>query len=528
MEDTGLSGKGRFIAVVAGVTGAILAGSLTARAGLTAPAANLAAVTVLMAVFWGAQPIPIAVTSLFPIALYPLLGIADSRAVCAAYADPNVFLYLGGFIIALGLERWNLHRRIALGTVRLVGSSPRRLVLGFAFATAFLSMWISNTATTLLMLPIAMSLVQMLEEELPRLAGTLRQDELNSSLREFTIALLLAVAFGATCGGLATLVGTPTNTSFRGFWERQLVPAGEPPLSQGAWIIAFLPLAILMLLGVCVMTTRHLRSIPGAEQLGREFCTERLRALGRMGSGERRMLVIFVATAALWITREPLSFGARLTLPGWGVPLANAASRAFDLDPSRAARMFDDSTIAILMAISLFLVRGRRSGMPQWEPLMTWRTVEERVPWGVLLLFGGGFALADAFRTTGLADWLGTNFAGILQGAPLWLTIAGVCGLVTLLSEFTSNVATINTVLPVLAPLAISLDVSPHVLLIPAAISASFGFMLPVATPPNAIVFGTGRIPISAMMRYGFALDVLGVALITVFALTVVPAVFSS
>jgi solute carrier family 13 (sodium-dependent dicarboxylate transporter), member 2/3/5 len=526
MEDSVLVGRARTLALVIAVALGLAAWWGAGWSDLRPPARALAGVTVVMAVFWAAQPIPIAATSLIPIALYPLLGIAGRKEVCAAYGDSNVFLYLGGFIIALGLERWNLHRRMALQVMLAVGSSPRRLVFGMAFATAFLSMWISNTATTLLMLPIALSLVQVLDEELPRLTPGLGESELAATLKPFSIALLLAVAFGATCGGLATIVGTPTNTSFRGFWNREFADKGWPALSAADWMTAFVPLAGLMLVGLCFLTTIRLANPPGADRLGRQFCRERLAELGRMSSGERRMLIVFLTTAGLWITREPLTFGDWRLLPGWDAPVTRWLTAMFSVKDTVARTMADDSTAAMLMALAMFVVRGRRQAQGEPEPLIDWDTVQRRVPWGVLLLFGGGFAMADAFSGTGLAAWLGGKMGVLFKDWPLWAIIAGCCALVTLLSEFTSNVATVNTALPVLAPLAASLKVDPRVLLIPAAVSASLGFMLPVATPPNAIVYGTGRVPVKSMMRYGLALDMLGVVLITLFGMTVIPWAF--
>ncbi|MBX3443560.1 MAG: anion permease [Planctomyces sp.] len=524
MEEPVLSTRGRRWMALLGIALAIAAWGLARGAELPPAACHLAATTVLMAVYWATQPIPIAVTSLIPIALYPLLGIAGARQVCAAYGESNVFLYLGGFVIALGLERWDLHRRIALNIVSAIGTSTKRLVYGFAFATAALSMWISNTATTLLMLPIALSLVQMLEEELPGLAGSARGEALSGSLSRFTVALLLAVAFGATCGGLATFVGTPTNTSFRGFWER-MVEAGAEPISAGEWMLAFIPLSAAMLTGVCVMTTWRLRPLPGLDRLGREFCRSRLAELGPMSSGARWMLAVFLAAATLWMTREPIALSRGWEIPGWRAPLTEFIARRTSIPPASFPAV-DDSTVAILLVLAMFVLQGRRPGDAEPRPLMDWATVQERLPWGVLLLFGGGFAMADAFRTTGLADWLGGRMSSLSEGTPLWAMTAAVCSLVTLLSEFTSNVATVNTALPMLAPLADGADVDPRLLLIPAAISASFGFMLPVATPPNAIVYGTGRVPVRQMMLYGFALDVLGVVLIVLFSMTILPAVF--
>lgn len=525
MEDSVLTGRSRAIALSCALVAGLAVWWAAGRADMAPTARALMGVTLVMAICWATQPIPIAATSLLPIALYPLFGIAGSKSVCAAYGDSNVFLYLGGFIVALGLERWNLHRRMALHVILAVGSSPKRLVFGMAFSSAFLSMWISNTATTLLMLPIALSLVQVLEEELPKLGGGGTPQEIRESLQPFAIALLLAVAFGATCGGLATIVGTPTNTSFRGFWNREFVETGWPALSAAHWMTAFVPLAALMLIALCFVTTFRLSIPAGADRLGREFCEHRLHELGRMSPGEWKMLGVFLATAILWILREPLIFGDFQIVGGWNEPLSLWLTRQ-GVSAKAAREMADDSTVALLMALMMFVLRGRRNSVLTAEPLMDWETVQRRVPWGVLLLFGGGFAMADAFRTTGLGAWLGGNLGVALQGLPLWMIIAGCCALVTLLSEFTSNVATVNTVLPVLAPLATSLNVDPRVLLIPAAVSASFGFMLPVATPPNAIVYGTGRVPVRAMMKYGLALDILGVVLITLFALWVVPSAF--
>ncbi len=356
--DSLLTGRARTIALVASLVAGAAAWFATGRTDLAIPARALSAITVVMALFWATQPIPIAATSLAPIALYPLLGIAGRKDVCAAYGDSNVFLYLGGFVVALGLERWNLHRRMALHVILTIGSSPRRLVYGMAFATAFLSMWISNTATTLLMLPIALSLVQVLEEEMPRLGGWSEPGAAGRALQPFATALLLAVAFGATCGGLATIVGTPTNTSFRGFWNREFAEQGWPSLSAADWMVAFVPLASLMLLALCAVMTFRLSIPAGADRLGKAFCEERLRELGAMCSGERRMLAVFVATAVLWITREPLVFGEFQLLGGWNGPLSRWLVGAFGIAEKTARDMADDSTAAMLMAISHVCAHG--------------------------------------------------------------------------------------------------------------------------------------------------------------------------
>lgn len=483
--------------------------------GMTPAAQRLAAVTVFMAVSWVAQPMPIAVTSLIPLAAYPLLGVVPAKDVSLAYADGNVFLFLGGFLIALAIERWNLHRRIALHVISRVGGSPRRIVVGFMATTALLSMWISNTAATMLMLPIALALVATLRESLretsPESAG--------EGAERLTVPLLIGIAYAASCGGFASLIGTPTNVSLRGFWERTFVPQGYANLSFAEWMIVFVPASAAMLGCIAAIMLWDLPPLAGGDRLTRDFFRQRLTALGPPTRAEKRVFVLFGATALLWILRQPLVIGNLTILPGWPNLLMSLCELG-SVDATFLGTHVHDATIAVGMAILLFLIPGDPDEFGESPPLLNWDEAERGVPWGMLLLIGGGFAMADAFSRTGLSEWLGRWFADMLQGQPVIVLVLGVCVLLTFLTEFTTNVATVNTLLPTLAAMAVDLGIDPRLLLIPATVSASCAFMLPVATPPNAIVFATGRVPMTAMIRLGLLLNLIGVVIVTLCMLT--------
>ncbi len=487
-------------------------------AGMPSPAYRLAAVTVLMAALWLTEIIPIAVTALIPLAAYPLLGIATSDAIGKTYLDKNIFLFLGGFIIALGIEKWGLHRRMALHIVQQIGFSPRRIVFGFMASTGFLSMWISNTASTMLMLPIGLALLAALSDVF---------DENNSAhatnrveqrvLDQLAVAMLLGIAYSASLGGLSTTVGTPTNVTMLGIWEtRSELVAEYGTLSMGTWLASFFPLSLMMILAAWQILTSGIPPLPHAENLGRSFFRERLQQLGKPTREEWIVLAIFVLTAGLWIFRSPLTFGERTILPGWG-PIV----KTFLLDHLDAGPAFEnglpihDSTVAILMAILLFFLPARPDRSGHSRRLMDWETVQHRVPWGILLLIGGGLAMAEAFQSTGLSQWIGTRLVDQAASAPVWVLVASVCVLMTFLTEFTSNIATVSTLVPVLIDAALELDMDPRLIMIPATISASCAFMLPIATPPNAIVFSSGRIAMRQMVKYGILLNLAGVLFVT-------------
>ncbi|MEW4488480.1 SLC13 family permease [Thalassoglobus sp. JC818] len=478
--------------------------------GMTAEAHRLAAITVLMATMWLTQPIHIAATSLIPIAAYPFLGILTAKEVSLQYADHNVFLYLGGFAIAVAIERCGLHRRIALHIISRVGSSPRQLVFGFMLTSAILSMWISNTATTMMMLPIALAMLTTLKDAL----RTSDPEQAKLVGDKLTVPILLGIAYASSIGGLSTFVGTPTNVTFLGFWDQSFVPQGYESLSMAEWMASFVPLSVLMLLATGGVLTIGLPSVKNTEKYGREFFRQQLTDLGRASRTERRVFSVFVMTALLWVLRKPIMFDSYQLLPDWpGICVQLAASLGVDI--SYLPEYVQDSSIAIAMAMLLFLIPGDVDSNGESQPLLTWTAAEAGLPWGMILLIGSGFAMAQGFEVTQLGDWLGQRFAEQLQGKSPTVIVAGICLMVTFLTEFTTNVATVNTLQPTLAAMAEQLTIDPRLLLIPAAISASCAFMLPIATPPNAIVFGSGRVPITSMVRYGILLNLVGVVLVT-------------
>ena len=486
-------------------------------------ARRTAAVAAAMAVLWLTQAIPLGATSLIPLAAFPLLGIQAAKDVSQAYINDSVFLYLGGFIIALGIERWGLHRRMAMHVVRVVGVGPRRIVLGFALATGFLSMWISNTAAAMLMIPIAIALLRSLDEINPTSGEREASEPLDPNSRKLGTALMLAVAYSASIGGMTTLVGTPTNISFRQIFATTFPDA--PEVSAGQWMTSFIPMGALLLLAMWGVLTFDLRPSPAVASLGRSFFSDRLRALGNPSPAERRMFVIFAATALLWLFRTPLSLSgdaaAAPLIPGWG-PIVAQGLVALGVPQEAAGNMVTDSTVAVLMAVAMFCIPAgaRPTGTTASETpdgrwnLMDWPTAN-RLPWEVLLLFGGGFALADGFAASGLSKYVGDEFANAFGGQPAWVLVIATCTLLTFLTEFTSNTATCNIVLPILAPAAVRMGIDPRLIMVAAALSASCAFMLPVATPPNALVFGSGRVSVGDMARRGLALNLIGIVVVT-------------
>lgn len=479
--------------------------------GMTPEAHRLTAAAVLMAGLWITQAIPMAATSLLPVALFPLLGIQPAKETARAFMEDSLFLYMGGMLIALGIERWQLHRRMALTIVRLIGVRPRRLVVGFGCATFGLSMWISNTATTMLMLPIVTALLKVLDE------GDMQAGSKKPAAQPLAIPLLLVLAWGSTLGGMATPVGSPTNSVAIGIYRRQLPDAPDVYFSD--WFLSCGPIALAYLVVVLLSLTWRLPATGAADaRVGAELAA-RMRALGRMSAAELRMLLIFAGTAALWVFREPLVIGDVQLFTGWQFWYAKCAAWCLGdpgLQQSLAVRgAISDATVAVLMAVLMFVLpSGTGAGEQRSEPLMNWETAV-KLPWDMILLFGGGFALASAFESTGLAKWLADVLQGPLSAQPAWLAVASICLILVMLTELTSNVATVNAILPALLALAAPLQLDPRMLFIPATLAASAGFMLPVGTPPNAIVFSTGRIPAREMARRGFLLNLAGVPLLT-------------
>ena len=447
---------------------------------------RMAAVAILMATWWITDAIPLFATALLPLILYPLLGIARTGDTAPVYFNSTIVLFLGGFMIALTMEKWNLHRRIALWIIRTVGGGADRIILGFMLAGAFLSMWISNTATAIMMIPIGLAIVLRMEEDFGR-----------DRTHTFSVAVMLAIAYSCSVGGIATLVGTPPNLSLQRIF--QITFPDAPPIGFGLWFAMALPISITLLIVAWLLLTRVFYRISDEVTVDRSIVDEEAEKLGSMRYEERVVLAVFVSTAVLWLFRAPLVLGS-LTLPGWSELLPYG-------------ELFDDATVAIGMASIMFLIPTRSAGSE--SATIMGPGVIRRLPWNIVLLFGGGFALAQGFQVTGLAAFIGAQFTG-LAGVPPLIIIFATCLGLTFLTELTSNTATTEMVLPVLASIAVATGIHPLLLMVPATLSASCAFMMPVATPPNAVVFGSQRVTIPEMVRVGLALNVIGAVVITV------------
>ncbi|MCB9296174.1 MAG: DASS family sodium-coupled anion symporter [Lewinellaceae bacterium] len=440
--------------------------------GLSPQGRAVLASTLWVAAWWITEAIPIPATALLPIVLFPLTGGLGLDSTTQAFGHRMIFLYLGGFIIAIAIEKWNLHKRIALSIIYRIGANVSYIILGFMVASAFLSMWISNTATAVMMLPIGMAIISQLQEEGRAPAET---------TAFFSKALMLAIAYSASIGGIATLIGTPPNLVLaavvREFYGVEITFA--------QWIAFGLPISAVLLAICWWYLTRVAYPMEGIVLPGgKAEIREQLRALGAISYEEKAVLAVFVLTALAWISR---SFLLQKILPA-----------------------LDDTVIAITGAIALFLIPSRTAGGRQ---LINWESAAA-LPWGVILLFGGGLALAEGFQESGLAAWIGNQMAG-LQGLALILILLILVGTVNFLTEITSNLATTSMILPILAPMALAIGVHPYALMVGATVAASCAFMLPVATPPNAVVFGPGYLRIPDMVRAGFWMNVMSILLVS-------------
>lgn len=436
---------------------AVAAGAVLWWVGFDSAVAWTAGVTILVAAWWITEPIPIAASSLIPLAVFPIVGVLDAEQVAKAYGHHLILLMLGGFLLSAAMERSGAHQRIALGMVHLFGGgSARRLVFGFMAASAFLSMWITNAATSLMLLPIAMAVVTQTDN------------------RRLHISLLLGIAYAASVGGVGTPIGTPPNVVFIAIYQEQFgVETGFLD-----WMLWTLPILLVMLPVVGFWLTRKLKDMDPIT----------IPHVGRWRIEERRTLIVFGVTALFWIFRTQPFGGWTEWVTQLGLPITYA----------------NDSSVALMGAIALFIIPNGKG-----ERLLDWSTAE-KIPWGVLMLFAGGLCMAAAFKDSGLSELLGNGLAGLGQ-LPTLLLIAGICLGVTFLTEVTSNTATTTLLMPILATAAVAAEVEPRILMVPAAISASFAFMLPVATPPNAIIFASGKFTVREMAREGFVLNLIGV-----------------
>ncbi|MBM4015466.1 MAG: SLC13/DASS family transporter [Planctomycetes bacterium] len=505
-----LAARARPLAIVAGPLACALV-LVTAPGDLAGAPLHTLAVAVWVALWWVLEALPIAATSLLPLVLLPAFGIKSAGDVARLYMEDLLILLLGGFLLALALERWGLHRRLALATLALLGGAPRRLVVGFALAAALLSMWISNSGTTLVLLPIALAVGQRLGRELPPAAAT-----------RFERAVLLAIAFGATAGGLGTYVGTPPNLVFRERYARDFGAGsvgGPPEITFLDWMVAFAPLALLLSVLIGGVLAIGLPRVDGAAT--RAVVRAERTLLPPWCAGERLVALLFAAAAVLWITREPFTVGARDWF-GWA-----QASWPGGIEWKKGT--ISDGTVAMALVLLCFVVRVRPAvGMREHAagarvPLLEWNEAERRMPWGILLLFGGGFALGDAFKTSGLSEHLGHALAGALSGTPEFVVVLGTCLFVVFVSEFMNNTACAQVLLPILGAVAPRLGLPPALLLVAATLAASCGFMMPAGTAPNAIVFATRRLRIGDMARVGLLLDLLCALLVTGWLLFVAP-----
>ncbi|WP_235357024.1 SLC13 family permease [Bacillus alveayuensis] len=444
--------------------------------GMSKEALAVLASTTWIAIWWITEAIPIPATSLLPIILFPLTGALDVGTTTSSYGNDVIFLFMGGFLIALTMERWNLHKRIALSIISMIGTNMERLVFGFMLATAFLSMWISNTATAMMMVPIGTAIVYKVKEAVSKenLASKTNDAE------TFAKALMLGIAYSASIGGLGTLIGTPPNALFAAV-------AGElfdVTISFSTWMLFGVPIAALLLIGSWYYLTKiafkmKLKNFPG----GKEVIQSELKSLGKLSFEEKIIFTVFLFTSIAWISR---SFILSKWIPG-----------------------INDTIIALIGAVILFAIPSKNK---PGAFLLDWETVK-KLPWGILLLFGGGLAIAAGFKETGLAQWIGEKMT-LVSGIHFILILVVVTTIVIFLTEITSNTATATMILPIMASLASAIGVHPYALMVASAIAASCAFMLPVATPPNAVVFGSNYLKIGDMARAGFWLNVVSIIVI--------------
>ena len=480
-------GKNKMIGLIAGLVVFLIILALPSPAGLSAEGKRAAAVALLMTIWWISEAIPIYATAFLPLALYPLLGILPAEETAANYGHNYVLMLLAGFFLAKAIELQHLHKRIALVVIKTLGTSRRTIILSFMIATAFLSMWIANVAVALLMLPIALAIINQ-EESQEGTAGP------------FGLAMMLAIAYAASVGGTATLIGTPPNMVFAGMLQKLFPEA--PEISFFTWMKVGLPLVLIFLPVIWIYITRYFR-ISGSFSGSQGIIGSELRALGSMSAGEKRVFVIFLITALGWVFRRDFVFDETV-IPGWGTLLG-------------VGDYVHDSTVAVACAMFLFILPD---GKAPGQRLLDWKAAES-VPWGVVMIVGGGYAIAESFKVTGLAEWVGKELAFISQ-MPTLVVLLLVVGLMIFLTEINSNTATANIFLPVLATMAVAGGTNPLLLMIPATFACSFAFMLPSGTGTNTVIFASERVTIPQMAKCGLWLNLISIVLLTLLLYMVV------
>jgi len=452
--------------------------------------AKMAFVIVLMAYYWISEALPLPATSLLPIVLFPLLGITDIATTTAYYGKPVIYLFLGGFILALALEKTNLHERIALFILKKTGGKPSQLILGFMIASAFLSMWISNTAAVMVMLPIGISVLSEAKHvQLPE-----------KHFNNISIALMLGIAYAANVGGMATLIGTAPNMVFKEIYEDSF----NTVFGFSDWFLHATPLVLILFILIWIMLTKIIFKQTQEQIIHKSEIEEKYRLLGKISIDEKRTAAVFLLAIILWLTGNNLQLSDSVTIKGWrelfGIP------------------EFKDASVAILCALLLFVLPSQKSGNK--NPIIDWEDTK-KIPWGILLLFGGGFAIAGGFTISGLSEMVASFFSGI-QDLSIITIIFTVSIFITFVTEITSNTAITTLTMPLLAGIASMSNIDPLLLMFPATISASCAFMMPTATPPQAIVFSSGYIPIRTMNKTGFFINIISALAITAYTYLII------
>ena len=471
-----------FLFIVIGPIVFLLLEALPKPATMNIEAYHVLAITAWVAIWWISEAVPISVTALLPIILFPLTGVMEIGDTTAAFGHKYIFLYIGGFMLAIAIEKWGLHKRIALNIINIIGSDLKYIVLGFMVATAFLSMWISNTATSVMVLPIGIAIITQFKAS----AG-----EHDLDAKKMGKVLMLAIAYSASIGGFATLIGTPPNLVLAGILEETY----GIKLSFFDWMKFALPMAIVLLAVAWIYLTQVANKMRSSEfPGGRKQISAMLHDLGKITTQEKIVLVMFTLTALAWITRSLI----QKIIPG-----------------------IDDTVIAMISGILLFVIPAGADNKKilQWEEAV-------KLPWGIILLFGGGMALANGFKVTGLATWIAEQMTS-MQGLTLIVLILVLVLIVNFLTEITSNLATTAMLLPVLAPMAFAFDLHPYMIMVSVTIAASCAFMLPVATPPNAVVFGSGYLRVPDMVKTGFFMNILSVLIVTAVTFFLLPSIWN-
>lgn len=443
---------------------------------------HVAAVALLMAAWWGTEAVPLPVTALIPLAALPLLQVSSLKETAISYANPHIFLFLGGFILALAIQRSGLHKRLALSVVSKVNASAGSIVGTFMCISFFISMWVMNTSTTLMLLPICLAICVNIKEALPGLS--------NKQIKNFEIALFLGIAYASSIGGMSSLIGTAPNIVFAGFMQENF----NIDISFLDWMKIALPIGLIMLVASFIILTKII--YPSTFEINaatKNKIKKSLEELGKISRDEKKVFIIFLIAASLWIGRPYLKYHEMLL-------------------------GLTDAGIAILAAIILFILPSdnKKSNLLEWDET-------KKLPWGLLLLFGGGLSLASSISSSGLGQWLGTSFSLLVELKP-WLIILLITTFIVFLTELTSNTATTSTFLPIATSIAVAISVAPISIAIPLVIASSLAFMLPVATPPNAIVYGSGKITIANMIKAGFILNLIGILIISLVSHYLLPA----